>query len=138
MYCRGNPIKYADPSGYDIYPPGWDITGNTFKPPYTKEDTRAAIEQINKVLQHLPEGLLIAVIGKVVSGEGSQDKRLSKGEIKKLKDAGIDVEQLKRDYTGDERSSRYDLCKDQTGTIKVKSKSGQGEGEETDYNIKDY
>jgi hypothetical protein len=60
--------------------------------------------------------------------ENVQDKKLSKGEIKKLKDAGIDPHDLKP-------NSKYDLFKDKDGNIIVKPKSGVGPGDPTGLNI---
>jgi RHS repeat-associated protein len=72
------------------------------------------------------------------AGEGdqssaAQDKILTKGEIKKLKDAGIDPHDLKP-----EPKSRYDLYKDPKGNIKVKPKGGAGPGDDTGFNINDF
>jgi hypothetical protein len=66
-----------------------------------------------------------------------QDKKLSKGEVEKLKKAGIDVEDLK-EQLGGKPSGRFDLFKDKKGNIKVKPKSGRGPGEPTDLNINNY
>lgn len=55
---------------------------------------------------------------------------LSKGEIKALKEAGIDVHDLKPD-----RAGRYDLYKDPDGNIVVKPKGGSGPGDPTGLNI---
>jgi|SRR5579864_1959753 len=63
--------------------------------------------------------------------EGKNYKRLSKGEIKKLQDAGIDPHDLKPKKGG----SRYDLFKDENGDISVMNKDGSGEAEPTGYNI---
>jgi RHS repeat-associated protein len=66
-------------------------------------------------------------------GEGTakQDKRLSKGEIKKLQKNDIDPHDLKPKYEG----SKYDLFKDKDGNISVKPKDGSGPGEPTGINI---
>ena len=62
---------------------------------------------------------------------GAQDKRLSKGEIKKLKESGLDPEELK----GGKRTGRLDLFKDKDGNIFVKPKGGSGPGEPLGINL---
>jgi len=62
-----------------------------------------------------------------------QDKRLSKGEIKTLKEAGIDPHELKPKKMG----SRYDLFKTPNGDIVVKPADGSGDGDPTGINIKE-
>jgi len=62
---------------------------------------------------------------------GSQDKKLSKGEIKKLKDGGVDPHDLKD-------NSKQDLFKDKDGNIFIKPKSGIGPGDPTGQNINDF
>ncbi len=57
-----------------------------------------------------------------------QLKRLSSGEIKKLKKAGVDPHDLKP-------NSKYDLFKDAKGDIHVKPKGGCGPGDPTGINI---
>ena len=63
-----------------------------------------------------------------------QMKRLSKGEIKKLKDADLDIHQLK----GGKRVGKFDLFKDRQGNIYMKLQSGKGQAEPLNINIKDY
>jgi Bacterial toxin 33 len=63
-----------------------------------------------------------------------QDQQLSNDETRKLKDANIDVHQLK----GVKNSSKRDLFKDENGNIYVKPKGGQSEGEETGLNIREF
>jgi hypothetical protein len=58
-------------------------------------------------------------------------KRLSNGEIKQLQENGIDPHDLKP-------NSKYDLFKNSDGEIFVKPKAGNGPGETTGLNIKDY
>jgi RHS repeat-associated protein len=58
----------------------------------------------------------------------AQMKKLSPGEIKKLKDKGIDPHNLKP-------NSKYDLFKDKDGNIYVKPKDGSGPGDPTGINI---
>ncbi len=61
----------------------------------------------------------------------SDDKRLTKGDIKKLKKSGYDPHDIKPDKQG----SRFDLFKDRNGNVYVKPKSGIGHGDSTGINI---
>lgn len=63
----------------------------------------------------------------------AQDKRLSKGEIKQLENAGHDVHEMK----GGKNASKYDLFKDKDGNIYVKPKNGSGPGDPTGVNVND-
>jgi len=63
----------------------------------------------------------------------NEDKKLTPGEIKKLKGKGIDPEALK----GGKGTGKLDLFKDRKGNIKVKPKDGSGPGEPTGININD-
>jgi len=72
-------------------------------------------------------------IGTPTISFSAQDKILSPGEIKKLKEAGFDPEQLK----GGKRTGQTDLYKKPNGDIVIKPKSGNGPGEPTGINIKD-
>jgi hypothetical protein len=63
-----------------------------------------------------------------------QDKLLSSAEIARLKQAEIDVHELK----GSRHASRRDLYKEQDGNIYVKPKGGEGLGEPTGLNINDF
>jgi hypothetical protein len=60
-------------------------------------------------------------------------KRLSDGEIRKLKRANIDPHSLKPKKQG----SRYDLFKDEDGNVCVMPKDGSGPGDPTGVNIND-
>jgi hypothetical protein len=64
----------------------------------------------------------------------NQDKKLSDYEVKKLEDAGIDVHGLKKDLG----KGKSDLFKRPNGDICVKPKNGDGPGEDTGHNIKDF
>lgn len=64
----------------------------------------------------------------------AQDKRLSAGEAKFLKEKGFDPEQLKADIVG-KNVSKYDIFKDRAGNLYVKPKSGEGFGERLNMNI---
>lgn len=61
-------------------------------------------------------------------------EKLSPGEIKALKDAGVDPETLK----GGKRTGKKDLYKDKDGNIRVYPKSGKGPGEPTGLNIRNF
>ena len=65
------------------------------------------------------------------SSQAQQYRRLSKGEIKKLQESGIDPHNLKPR----KHSSRYDLFKDIEGNIYVMNKDGSGQPEITGINI---
>ncbi len=65
---------------------------------------------------------------------GAQDKKLTKGEIQKLKDHNINPEELKQDIFG-KAAGKTDLYKTQDGDIVVKGKGGVGPGELTGINI---
>lgn len=58
----------------------------------------------------------------------NQAKRLSEGEIKKLKAAGYNIHDLKP-------HDKFDLFKDERGNIFVKSKKGNGPGDPLNINI---
>ena len=63
--------------------------------------------------------------------DGSQDKKLSKGEIDRLINGGVHPHDVKD-------NSRQDLFKDKNGDIYVKPKKGQGPGDPTGLNINDF
>jgi RHS repeat-associated protein len=67
-------------------------------------------------------------------GGSAQAKKLTPGEIAKLKQNGIDPEMLKEE-TGTTQSSKSDLYKLPNGDIIVKGKGGIGPGEPTGINI---
>ena len=60
-----------------------------------------------------------------------QYRRLSRGEIKRLQNSGIDPHDLKPKKHG----SRYDLFKDKDGNVYVMNKDGSGAPEGTGINI---
>lgn len=70
--------------------------------------------------------------------EGAQDKALTKGEIKRLKDAGEDIHKLKQEVMGSKNVSQFDLFKTKNGDIVVKPKNGKGPSEPTGLNINDF
>ncbi|HKR60080.1 MAG TPA: RHS repeat-associated core domain-containing protein [Pyrinomonadaceae bacterium] len=61
-------------------------------------------------------------------------KKLSRDEIKKMKNHGIDIHELK----GGKGASRFDLYKDSNGNVFIKRKGGGGEADPTGYNIRDF
>ncbi len=80
-----------------------------------------------------PEGQNESPEESTEEGNHNQDKILSKGEIKKLKESGFDPEELK----GGKRTGKTDLYKDKKGNIYVKPKGGSGPGEDLGININD-
>jgi choice-of-anchor A domain-containing protein/RHS repeat-associated protein len=66
--------------------------------------------------------------------KASDLKPLTKGEIKKLKDGGIDPHDIKPKEGG----SMFDLFKNRVGDIFVVRKGGKGEPDPTGLNIKDF
>ena len=62
-----------------------------------------------------------------------QYRRLSRREIKRLQNSGIDPHDLKHKKHG----SRHDLFKDKDGSVYVMNKDGSGEPEGTGININD-
>ena len=62
-----------------------------------------------------------------------QYTRLSREEVKRLQNSGIDPHDLKPKKHG----SRYDLFKDKDGNIYVMNKDGSGEPDGTGININD-
>ena len=75
----------------------------------------------------------IITIDKVLEVFSKQDKRLTPGEIEKLKKAGEDIHKLK-EKSG---KSKSDLFKRPNGDICIKPKSGNGPGEDIGININD-
>lgn len=67
----------------------------------------------------------------------AQDKLLTSGDIKLLESKGYNVHDLKEEFTGDSRVSRYDLYKDAQGNVYVKPKGGAGAGVPVDVNLRD-
>lgn len=71
------------------------------------------------------------------NGDGrnaANDTPLSKDEIERLKEGGVDIHELK----GKKNASKRDLYKDAEGNIYVKPKGGREPGEETGLNINDF
>ena len=78
-------------------------------------------------------GIITGVLAAEIYFASEQDKKLTDGEIKKLKDAGYDPHKLK----GKNNASKKDLYKKPNGDIVVKPKGGAGEGDPTGININD-
>lgn len=60
--------------------------------------------------------------------------RISKGEIKAMKKAGVDV----HDYKPKKNGSNYDLFKDRDGNVYVNLKNGSGMPDPTNLNVNNY
>jgi RHS repeat-associated protein len=171
MYCRGNPIKYSDPSGYDynlskqqkielIHAVGQTLSGYALMllggtmtggggamsatgvgaiPGVPLSIEEAAVTGTGFTLGTTGLIKTAAILRNASNGGGGeQDKRLSAGEIRRMEERGVKAEEVKKDYIGPKNISCYDLFKDKEGVIKIKPKSGSGEGVVTDYNIKDF
>jgi len=68
--------------------------------------------------------------------DGSQDKKLSNGEIEALEEAGEDIHEIKKGCPGG--VSKCDLYKDRRGNIYVKPKGSRGAGVFTGLNINNF
>ncbi len=161
-YCNNNPITYYDPDGRLILVVPWLLNPATIAA-ITAAATAGAIATHNLVksidvdevvedvievdmvvvktgLDILSSGLsltstnLSKMLKKDDAENPEQMKKLGKGEIKKLKDAGVDIHELK----GGGKVSRGDLFKNKKGDIFVKPKSGKGPGDPTGININDF
>jgi RHS repeat-associated protein len=163
-YVGNDPIATNDPSGKSaevvipvIVITGYVILSNCAATPscseLTGEMATSFINGATNLLEHLGKGIHETLVG--VPGvdrthhenEGEEaestdegdrnaadDQRLTKGEIKKLTDAGEDAEQLK----GGTATGSLDLFKDKKGNIYVKPKDGSGPGDPTGLNINNY
>jgi hypothetical protein len=80
------------------------------------------------VVKGVGKAKLAGKVDNVASLAAKQFKRLSSGEINKLKQAGFDPHDLKP-------NSKFDLFKDENGNIFVKPKDGSGPGDPTGINI---
>jgi hypothetical protein len=81
----------------------------------------------------LAAGYVFEAADKGFGGGSAQFTKLSSGEIKALKKAGINIHQFK----GRGKVSQFDLFKDQNVEIYMKPKSGIGPGEPLGVNIKE-
>jgi len=77
------------------------------------------------------------LIGKLLNWFTEKHTKLKPWEIDKLKEAGVDPEQLKTETTGKKKTGGVDLFKGPNGDICVKPKDGKGPGEPTGININD-
>lgn len=112
--CLGNPAC-AVPAGAAT---GVALTC-LFNPDLCKTASALACEDVSNVVNEFLKPLL------------SQDKKLTPGDIKKLKEKGHNPEVLK----GGKRTGQRDLFKDKKGNIVVKPKDGSGPGDPTGINI---
>jgi hypothetical protein len=157
-YCRNNPVTYYDPDGRFIIVAPWLVNPATIAA-ITAAAVAGAIATYNlikfigkafegdgEIANNFESGVINLEAGEIsdsallrgtinASAENpEQMKKLGKGEIKKLKDAGVDIHELK----GGGKVSRGDLFKNKKGDIFVKPKSGKGPGDPTGLNIKDF
>ncbi|MGH8467795.1 MAG: RHS repeat-associated core domain-containing protein [Gammaproteobacteria bacterium] len=116
-YVLNDPVNLRDPLGLM----------------YTDGENRSST-QIGTIIDNLLPGQSESYHNEGDDGSSPQDKRLSPGEEKTLKDAGIDIHDLK----GKEGASKRDLFKRPNGNICVKPKDGSGPGEDTGLNINDF
>ena len=131
---------------------GWEVIGRIPNAidqgiDNTLETAKAILQQAGEMTQNQIEALEDFIRG-VFRAEtqdidpndperdGSRDRKLSNGEIQRLKDAGEDIHELKRDCEGG--ASKCDLYKDRDGNIYVKPKGGRGPGDFTGLNINDF
>lgn len=77
-----------------------------------------------------------AALGAILTSDSAQQKPLTSGDIRKLKENDIDPHELKQSGSGG-RVSDKDLYKDRDGNVYVKPKGGKGPGEPTGVNLKD-
>ncbi len=74
-----------------------------------------------------------ATVGRSGGRNWRQDKKLTKGEIRKLKESGHDVERMKTNRGV--RAGGHNLYKDRQGNIYAKGPGGSGPGSPTGVNI---
>ena len=141
VYCGMDPVNFVDPTGFNgVAVLQWTIYGLE-----GAGLTIGAITGVDEVVIGLVfTGSLIyqgvkaydnfLEAKKDKTNSGKQDKKLSDGEIQKLKDAGYDVHELK----GGKNASKKDLYKTPDGKIVVKPKGGAGEGDPTGLNMNDF
>jgi len=141
-YSRNAPVRWVDPDGRNPVAGAWagGTVGSLGGPAGT---VAGAI--IGGILGGIALGLTAvwlfkndpirsddAVTDDDLGGRNpAQDKRLTPGEIRKLKESDIDPEELK----GGRKTGSLDLFKDKDGNIYIKPKNGSGPGESTGINI---
>jgi hypothetical protein len=91
------------------------------------------------IIDWIPEPLGNRVLFDQPGGEEgernpAQDKKLSKGEVRELEKAGINIHELKE---GLGAGGEQELFKDRKGNVIIKPKDGSGPGEPTGININD-
>ena len=143
-FCCNNPMNVIDPSGrcpdddwMDWIHTGLDIIG-IFDPTPAADGINAIIYVIEgswnnaaisavAIVPYLGDA---AKAGKYGVKAANNFKRLSKGEVKALKNEIGDVHDIKI-------NSRQDLFKNSNGDIYSFPKNGRGPGNETGYNVRD-
>jgi RHS repeat-associated protein len=150
-YVHGNPLKYVDPTGEAAVLPlvaplvliptvacaitGTcdeliDACGNLIDSYMNESSDGSSSNDANSSDSSTPEPLPPPPNDR----DPKKDKKLSNGEIKRLKDNGIDPHSLKPKKNG----SKFDLFKDRNGNIIVKPKNGSGPGDPTFFNINNF
>lgn len=139
-YVESNPLRYIDPTGENpaaipvvaiacltdpVCVGAVGISLNCLVNPSACEDALGSVCDAASAASDAVEDLLKPYL--------SQDKKLTPGEIKKLKGKGIDPEELK----GGKSTGARDLFKDKKGNVVVKPKDGSGPGDPTGININD-
>jgi uncharacterized protein RhaS with RHS repeats len=142
LYANANPLRFTDALGLQSLG-----SLECFKLPWCIELMYPTVskEALARIAQAAAAGASLAALREMCVTDAAdplddllrpylnEDKKLTPGEIKKLKGAGIDPEQLK----GGRSTGRLDLFKDRKGNIIIKPKDGSGPGEPTGININD-
>ncbi|MBI2011746.1 hypothetical protein HYS91_03180 [Candidatus Daviesbacteria bacterium] len=143
-YVGNNPINRSDPSGEAWFLYLLDAAGTTLDVVALQEDLSncnwggAALDVVSIGIPFVSIGAIkqvgrVAKVADEVLDTSKQFTKLSEGEIKMLQKGGENIHQIKG-----KGSSKYDLFKDKDGNIYQKPRDGQGPGEPTGLNIKDF
>jgi len=143
-YADNNPIINIDPDGqYILYGAAAQALFNQLKAmPYNRpvENTNkknTMFEDVNPSFNYLNPNFLFGFDGSTRIEEDpnernpKQDKLLTPGEIKRLKEAGWDHSDKGKG------GGKIDLYKDKDGNVYEKAKGNKGPGEPTGYNLND-
>jgi RHS repeat-associated protein len=119
-YVENDPLNNTDPFGLVLDPGDTELLAD---PTLIMNNADAAEYRAAQAVKKAAEKAI-----EKAEKEAAQCRRLSDGEIKKLKNAGHDIHDLKP-------NSDFDLFKNRNGDIFVKPKSGIGPGDPTGINI---